>query len=63
MAGLPELGSKLTLPPGWKFRVKTLDRDLTVIPPAPNHMAFVLPDDLHNTYQGCGADAACNYTP
>jgi hypothetical protein len=32
---LPDLGSILTLPKGWTFLVKTLDRDLTVTPPAP----------------------------
>ncbi|MGH8065163.1 MAG: hypothetical protein ACRERE_07950 [Candidatus Entotheonellia bacterium] len=53
--GLKNLGSKIELPPGWKFRVKTLDRDLTVAPPPPDRMALVMQDNLHNTYQGCGS--------
>ena len=33
-AELPNLSKKLKLPPGWKFEVKTLGRNLTLIPPA-----------------------------
>jgi hypothetical protein len=40
-----------------------LDRDLTVEPPPPNHLAWVTQDEFLNTYQGCGYDAACNYVP
>jgi len=61
---LKDLGSQFKqLPPGWKFRTKVLDRDLTVEPPPPNHLAYVTQDEFNNTYQGCGYDAACNYTP
>ena len=35
---------------------KVLDRDLTVQPPAPNHLAWVTQDEFKNTYQGCGYD-------
>jgi hypothetical protein len=61
---LKDLGSQLKqLPPGWKFRTKVLDKDLTVAPPPPHHLAWVTQDELQNTYQGCGYDTACNYTP
>ena len=60
---LDDLGSKLTLPVGWKYRVKVLDKDLEVHAPAPNFMALVLQDNFRNTYQGCDSGAACNYTP
>ena len=51
------------LPPDWKFRVKVLDRDLAITPPAPDHMAWVTQDEFLNTYEGCGYDTACNYVP
>jgi len=61
---LRDLGGQLKeLPAGWKFRTKVLDRDLTVLPPAPDHLAWVTMDEFQNTYEGCGYDAACNYTP
>lgn len=63
IADLPKLSSKLKLPPGWKYEVKTLDRDFTYIPPAPGYVAHAVSDNLQNIYQGCGFDDACNYTP
>jgi hypothetical protein len=61
---LKDLGSQLKeLPAGWKFRTKILDRDLTVTPPAPDHLAWVTMDEFRNTYEGCGYDAACSYVP
>ena len=65
LAGLPELGNKLKLPPGWKFEAKTLDRDLTFTPQASTgYEARALVDDLQNVYQGCGFDdGCCNYVP
>ncbi len=61
---LKDLGSQLKeLPPGWKFRTKVLDKDLTISPPAPDHLAWVTMDELQNTYQGCGYDTACSYVP
>jgi hypothetical protein len=61
---LKDLGSQFKqLPPGWKFRTKVLDRDLTIEPPAPTRLAWVTQDEFQNTYQGCGYDAACNYVP
>ncbi len=62
---LPSLGGMYkNLPAGWKFVVKTLDKDLTLIPPADqNHIAHVMADEFDNVYEGCGYDNACNYTP
>jgi hypothetical protein len=63
-AELPQLGMKLKLPPGWKYEVKTLDRDFTLAPPASTgYLAHAVADDLQNVYQGCGFDDACNYIP
>jgi hypothetical protein len=59
----PPLISQWEIPPGWKFWTKVLDRDLTVQPPAPKHLAWVTQDEFNNTYQGCGYDTACSYTP
>jgi hypothetical protein len=61
--GLRDLGSKLKLPPEWKYEAKTLDRDLTYEPVAPGYTAYFISDDLQNAYQGCGFDSACNYVP
>ena len=61
--GLRDLGSKLKLPPGWKYEAKTLDRELTYEPVAPGYTAYFISDDLQNAYQGCGFDGACNFVP
>jgi hypothetical protein len=45
---LPLLGTRLTLPAGWSFRVRTLDAALVV--KATNQRQNVLQDDLLNTY-------------
>lgn len=61
---LKDLGSQFKkLPAGWKFRTKVLDRKLIVSPPAPDYLAWVTMDEFQNTYQVCGRDNACNYTP
>ena len=61
---LKDLGRQLKqLPPGWSFRAKVLDRDLTVSTPPPAHLAWVTQDEFLNTYQGCRYDAGCNYVP
>ncbi len=61
---LKDLGSHFKLlPPGWKFRVKVLDQDLMIAPKAPPYYAWVTQDEFWNTYQGCGYDDTCNYTP
>jgi hypothetical protein len=66
---LPNLGSKLTLPEGWKFRTVTLTKDLTVngitINGTPNNWR-VTQDDLINTYSACWeaeGQSSCNYRP
>jgi hypothetical protein len=51
------------LPAGWKFRTKVLDTDLEVSPPPPGRLAYVLLDEFHNVFEGCGYDAACTYKP
>jgi len=63
-ADLPNLGSKLKLPPGWKFEAKTLERDFTLIPEkSTGYQARAVIDDLQNVYQGCGFDKSCNFIP
>jgi hypothetical protein len=63
-ANLKDLGSEFKLlPPGWKFRVKVLDRELTIAPKTAPYLAWVTQDEFWNTYQGCGYDDTCNYTP
>ena len=57
---LKDLGSKLQLAPGWKFRVKVLDRDLEI--QAVDGLAHIVQDDLENTYDSCSGGAA-NYIP
>jgi hypothetical protein len=69
MADLPNLGSTLKLPAGWKFRTKTLDQDLTIdgIPEdGKDNQWKVIQDDLRNTYSACwksGDQTACNFQP
>jgi hypothetical protein len=57
------LGSRLTLPEGWRFRVKTLDRDLVVSQDKTGKQAHVMQDDLLNRYQGSDGGKAFNYVP
>lgn len=49
MDSLAKLGSQLTLPSGWKFRTLTLSKDFNLS--AIDGMAYVVQDDLENTYQ------------
>jgi hypothetical protein len=58
-AELPNLAKRLKLPAGWQFKVKTLDRDLTI---TTTGLAHIVPDNLENMYQGC-FDAVCNFVP
>jgi len=60
---LSELGSKLKLPDGWKFETRKLDTDLTIDPTKAGGVAHIIQDQIQNTYEGCGFDAACNYKP
>ena len=47
-ADLPGLASRLTLPDGWTYRVRTLTRPLVVA--TESHAAHVLQDDLEDSY-------------
>ena len=63
---LPQLGSRLEkLPAGWKYEVKTLDKDLAfdVRKATPAGLKHLTLDEFQNVYLGCGFDAACNYLP
>jgi len=63
-AELKNLGSKLKLAPGWKFRVQVLDQDLMI--QAVNGNARIVQDDLENTYDACFEEAgqkACSFNP
>ncbi len=48
-ASLAQLGSKLNLPAGWKFKTGTLSKQSTI--QAIDNQAEVVQDDLLNTYQ------------
>jgi hypothetical protein len=48
------------LPPGWKFRVKTLDRDLIEKPEG--GVATIMPDEFFNVYDKTGPGMT-NYIP
>ncbi len=61
---LQTLDKKLKLPPGWKYRVKILDQDLTIR--AVKGRAKIVQDDLENTYDACfeeGGEKSCSYKP
>lgn len=48
-ASLSELGARLQLPSGWRFRTRVLTEDLRVV--AEGGLATVSTDDVGNTYQ------------
>jgi hypothetical protein len=48
-AGLLTLAGRLKLPNGWKYRTRTLDEDLVI--ENVGGKAYVIQDDLKNTYQ------------
>lgn len=48
------------LPPGWKFRVKTLEKDLIEIPQG--GVATIMPDEFFNVYDKTGPGMS-NYRP
>ena len=63
-AQLKDMGSKLKLAPGWKFRVKVLEQDLMI--QAVNGKARIVQDDLQNTYDACFEEVgqkACSSMP
>ncbi|MEL6593395.1 MAG: haloalkane dehalogenase [Bacteroidota bacterium] len=45
---LPSLGTSLNLPPGWTYQAEVLSADLELVV---NGVAFVIQDDLENSYQ------------
>lgn len=53
-------GNFKKLPPGWKFRVKTLDKDLIERPE--NGVASIMPDEFFNMYDKTGPGMT-NYKP
>lgn len=63
METLDQLGKKLELPEGWTFEIKVLDKDLSLQPRWADGSAYIMRDNLGNTYMGCGFDASCSYTP
>jgi hypothetical protein len=48
LAKLPGLGRRLSLPPGWRYRARTLKRPLVL---SANGSATILQDELQDTYQ------------
>ncbi len=60
---LSTLASKLKLPDGFKFEIKTLTRNLAIDLRNANGLAHIIRDNLHDIYQGCGFDNACSYIP
>jgi hypothetical protein len=60
---LSNLVSKLKLPDGFKFEIKELPSNLTIDAQRANGIAHIIRDNLHDIYQGCGFDNACNYIP
>lgn len=57
---LKDLGSRLNLPPGWKFRSPILTEDLVF--KTLNGSSFITQDDLGNTYDRVGGPYS-NYNP
>ena len=57
---LQDLGAKLTLPKGWKYRVTVLQKDIQI--KAPQDFNWIIPDEFWNTYGAC-KDGACNVQP
>jgi hypothetical protein len=58
---LGTLGSRLKLPPGWKFRAPVLDQDL-ILTPNKDGIAHITQDDFGNTYDRAGGPYS-NYKP
>jgi len=57
---LKDLGSRLKLPPGWKFRTVVLEQDLVFM--TENGMAHITQDEIGNTYDRVGGPYS-NYKP
>jgi hypothetical protein len=58
---LNNLDKKLNLPPGWRFRVVTLNEDLIEIPM--NSTVYSLVDELQGVWDQAKAGTGVNYTP
>ena len=41
----------------------TVDKDLTLVPPAPDYQAHAVGDEFQNIYAGCDFGTTCNYIP
>jgi hypothetical protein len=63
METLDQLGDKLQLPAGWKFEKLVLKEDLSLQPRWSDGSAYIMRDNLGNTYMGCGFDKSCSYLP
>ena len=57
---LKNLGSRLKLPPGWKFRAPVLEKDLVYM--TDNGKTMITQDELGNTYDRVGGPYS-NYKP
>jgi hypothetical protein len=57
---LQNLGSRLNLAPGWKFRTKILDQELVF--KTKDGKSFIVQDDIGNTYDRVGGPYS-NYKP
>jgi hypothetical protein len=57
---LKNLGAKLKLPAGWKYRVVKPDKDLVIS--TPQGYNWIVQDNLQNTYDAC-KEGASNYKP
>jgi hypothetical protein len=57
---LKDLGSRLKLPPGWKFRSPVLEQDLVFM--TDNGKTMITPDELGNTYDRVGGPYS-NFKP
>jgi hypothetical protein len=57
---LKELGSRLSPPPGWKFRTKAIEADIVLTPN--NGRCIICQDDLGNTYDLTGGSYS-NFKP
>jgi len=58
---LGTLGTRLKLPPGWKFRAPVLEQDL-ILTPDKDGVAHITQDDFGNTYDRVGGPYS-NYKP
>ncbi len=59
-ATLPSLAQTLRPPPGWRFRVQVIDRDLTIS--TPRGYTWIVQDEQQNAYDAC-KEGACNFQP